>query len=257
MEALTITEEVSARGIANLTLTRPEKGNALDHNTLAQLADALQRIERDAHIRVLVLRGAGKHFCSGADVSADIKSRGETSDASLSQVCARLDAFPKPTIAVVHGACIGGGLALAASCDLVFATPDAIFAIPEVRLGFPPVELMPIFLAACGPRFLRRYLLTGSRFAAADALACGMVHAVYDPAAIEAAVAEATEACLQAAPNALAAAKALLARLLREDVPSGELHALHESFVGGEEAREGLASFKEKRRPRWFPPDHG
>src|SRR4051794_17192646 len=115
MEAQTVTEDISPRGVANLTLTRPEKGNALDHATLVQLAGALERIEHDARIRVLVLRGAGKHFCAGADVSADIKPLSGTSNASLSEVCARFDALPKPTIAVVHGACIGGGFALAAS----------------------------------------------------------------------------------------------------------------------------------------------
>lgn len=254
MTTTPLLEDKNPRGVFTLTLSRPDKGNALDRATLERLAAALARAEQDQAIRLVILRGAGKHFCSGADVSAGIRQNNATAETSVGGVCARLNSLPKPTIAVVHGACIGGGVALAACCDTVLATPDAFFAIPETRLGFPPAELMPFFLAACGVRFLRRHLLAGNRFTGAEARQGGLVHGVHETGAIDAVLAETVEAYLHAAPGAVAAAKSLLERFGREAVTPEELHRLHDASAAGAEAREGLASFKEKRRPHWYPP---
>ncbi|AXK80724.1 hypothetical protein DW352_09510 [Pseudolabrys taiwanensis] len=242
--------EQSSRGIVGLTLARPDKGNALDAEMLAQLLTTFDRLDADPGARVLVIRGEGKHWCSGADVSGGV---GDSHDVSIVDVCTRLNVLTKPTVAVVHGACIGAGLALAASCDVLLATPEAFFAIPEVRLGFPPVELMPVFVPAFGARFLRRYLLSGERFAADVALRVGFAHAVHPATAMAAAVDETADAFLRAAPGALANGKKLLRRFAAGE-QAEDLHDLHARWIAGEEAREGLASFKEKRHPGWYLP---
>jgi methylglutaconyl-CoA hydratase len=247
----------AVRGAVTVTLNRPDKGNALDRGTLALLIAALDRLDADASARVVVLRGEGRHFCSGVDVGADLA--GDTAaairhDATIERACHRLNSFSKPTIAMVHGACIGGGLGLACCCDVVLATPDAFFAIPEVRLGFPPAELMPIFLTAFGPRFLRRYLLAGDRFGAEQAKIAGLVLGIHAAAEMDAALGKITTAFLGAGPLAVANAKALLLRLSAGDITE-DLHGLHARWIASEEAREGLASFREKRHPSWHLPE--
>jgi methylglutaconyl-CoA hydratase len=245
------------RGVATVTLNDPDKGNALDRATLTLLIAALDQLDAGASVRVVVLRGEGKHFCSGADVRADLG--GDTpavirSDATIDNACHRLNSFSKPTVAIVHGACIGGGLGLATCCDVVLATPDAFFAIPEVRLGFPPAALMPFFLAAFGPRFLRRYLLAGDRFGAEQAQLAGIVHGIHAAEDIDAALGKITTAFLGAGPSAVANAKALLLKLSAGNTTE-DLHGLHARWIASEEAREGIASFKEKRHPSWHLPD--
>lgn len=237
-----------ARGIVTVTLNRPDKGNALNGDMLVALNEASDRFERDDSVRVIILRGNGKHFCAGADVAGGI----EDSPVSIVEVCERLDRLGKPTIAAIHGACIGGGVALAASCDAVLATPAAFFAIPEVKLGFPPAELMPLFLRALGPRRLRRYCLAGDRFDAQAAHEAGLVHAVHDEAQIESAVGKLADAFLQAAPGAVRTAKTLLRQLAAG--AAVDLHAVHAQAIAGDEAREGVASFRERRHPRWYLP---
>lgn len=243
--------EQNSRGIVSMTLARPDKGNALDIEMLTLLQSTFDRVEADPDARALIIRGEGKHWCSGADVSGGIGDKAH--GVSIVDVCARLHALSKPTVAVVHGACIGAGLAFAASCDVLLATPEAFFAIPEVRLGFPPVELMPVFLPALGPRFLRRYLLSGERFSADIALRGGFAHAVHEAGAMEAAVDTTADAFLRAAPGAFANGKKLL-RQFAAGEQTNDLHSLHARWIAGEEAREGLASFKEKRHPGWYLP---
>jgi len=252
--------DVNRRGVATLTLSRPDKGNALDGEMLTDMVATLRRINDDPHVRVLVLRGSGRHFCTGADVG-EIKSHDDagpdTGGVSIATVCDVLNLCAKPTVAVVHGACLGGGLAIAACCDAVIASPDAFFAIPEVRLGFAPTLLMPFFLAACGPRFLRRYLLSGERFDAKRAAQIGLVHDVLDPADFDAALADLVESFLLAGPIAVANAKSALLAVGTAAEPASsradaEAGSRRQAMI--DEAQEGAASFREKRRPTWYPP---
>jgi methylglutaconyl-CoA hydratase len=241
---------VSPRGIASLTLSRPEKGNALDAEMLERMASALERMSDDAQVRVIVLRGEGRHFCTGADI-AGIKIADEANPerVSIASICARLDSCPKPTIAVVHGGCLGGGLAIAACCDAVLAETGAFFAIPEVRLGFAPTALMSFFLAACGPRFLRRYLLTGERFDAKCAAQIGLISEVREAPDLEAALADLVESFLLAGPAAVSIAKSALRGA---NVTKAQSATSRQAMI--EEAKEGAASFREKRHPSWYPP---
>src|SRR5712691_7648548 len=156
-------ENVDARGVATLTLNRPDKGNAYNQALLDALDIALERLAADAAVRILVLRGAGRHFCAGADIGGQGAGLPEPR-VTLPGFCRVLDEFPRPVIALIHGGCIGGGLAFAACCDVAIAAREAFFSLPEVRLGFAPVPLTPFLLRAIPPRSLRRYLISGERF---------------------------------------------------------------------------------------------
>jgi methylglutaconyl-CoA hydratase len=239
-----------ARGIVTVTLNRPEKSNALDEEMLAALKEGCEQWDSSAKVRLIVIRATGRHFCSGADVIGAGQNGGAQ---IIPELCDRIDRVGKPTVAVIQGACIGAGLALAASCDTVLATPDAFFAIPEVRLGFPPAELTPTFVKTFGLRFLRHYLLSGERFDATVAARSGLVHRICPEAEMGSAVAAVTDAFLRAAPTALREAKtALLA--LAANMPDIDLHVVHTRAIASDEAREGLASFKDRRHPRWYLP---
>lgn len=246
-------ENVDRRGVATLTLNRPEKGNAYNQELLETLDAALARYAADSNVRALVLRGTGKHFCAGHDIGQGASP--DEPKVTLPGFCRALDEFPKPTIALIHGGCIGGGLAFVACCDVAIAAREAFFSLPEVRLGFAPVPLTPFLLRAISPRSLRRYLLSGERFTAETALRIGLLHEVADAAALDQALDKVVTGFLEAGPQAAASAKRALRK--QSGAISDELLAqLQAEFRGGaesEEAHEGRAAFREKRKPRWVP----
>src|SRR6202034_1456352 len=150
--------EVSARGVATITLNRPERSNAFDQGMLNILAQQFAERAADAATRIVVLRGAGKHFCGGADlVARGMEPAPAARQFSLVDALAALDRLPKPTVAVVHGAAVGGGAALAACCDIVLAADGPFFSIPEVRVGMAPLGVAPFLIRAVGHRRLRRF----------------------------------------------------------------------------------------------------
>ncbi len=248
-----------AQGVATITLNRPERGNAYDDVMLRELADAFAALGAEPDVRVVVVKAAGKHFCVGADIAWHRSNQDEEAVASgpkLIDVLLALDSCPKPTIAVLGGAAVGGGLALAACCDVALAAEGAFFSIPEVRIGLVPGPLVPIFLRAMGYRAFRRYGLTGERFAAEEARRLGVVHQVCPPDAIEAELARVVDALVLGAPGAIAALKAISARLAAPAITDAVLKDLAEGARGmltTREAREGVLSFLEKRKPDWVP----
>ena len=247
--------ETDARGVTNLTLNRPDRGNAYDQPLLEALTAEFARLGADAGVRVIVLRGAGRHFCAGADIGGHDSASSAAGRATLPGLCYAIDTTPKPVVAVVHGACIGGGFAFAACCDVVIAARDAIFSLPEVRLGFAPGPLVPFLLRAVAPRSLRRYLLSGERFGPDEALRIGLVHALCEPAELDAAADRMIDELLRAGPNAAASAKRTLRRLGNAATPEliAELQAEFQVGFNSAEAQEGRASFREKRKPGWAP----
>ena len=248
----TLLTSVSARGVATLTFNRPDRANSYDAAMLDALADGFASLGRDAAVRVIVLRGAGKHFSAGAAIGEGGKPR-----RAIGEVCAMIDATAKPTVAVAQGACIGGALAIASSCDVVVASRDAFFAIPEVRLGFAPGPLLGAFARGLGHRALRRYLLSGERFSAEEGHRLGLVHRLCDAQELDGAVDELIDALLLGAPAAAAKAKQLLRRHAPPALSPDELRELqcaHEAMADSDEAAEGRAAFKEKRKPGWYPP---
>lgn len=243
------------RGIVTLFLQRPERGNALTQSMLNTLAAQLDSLAADNDSRVIVLRSAGKHFCTGVDMGP----RAERSplDVSLAQMLDKLDHLPKPVIALVQGGCVGGGLALAACADAVIAHDDAFFAVPELRLGMAPsAELAALFMRAIGAQALRRYGLTGERFDAGAAQRFGLVHDIASAVDIGATLARVSDAYLLGAPLALAHFKAVIG-LADKDTRTTFLASAGQAAIGFDrhgEAGEGVAAFREKRKPAWYRP---
>ncbi len=252
---------MDARGVAEVTLNRPERGNAYDGTLLGALAAGLEALKQREDVRAIVIRGAGTHFQAGADLEWLARMArapaGEAYAASMAtaRTMAMLNAFPRPTLAVIHGACLGGGSGLACAVDVALATPGAIFGLTEVRVGVTPTPIAAEMVQAMGLRHARRYALTGERFDAAEALRIGLVHEVVAEERLEARLGEILDAILLSAPGAVAATKrAILAAsgfLLDETAMAGLAEASWRQRASAE-GREGLAAFREKRRPAWY-----
>jgi methylglutaconyl-CoA hydratase len=250
----TIAVEVSSRRIATVLLNRPDRGNALSRAMLGELAAALTRLAADDRARLVVLRGSGRHFCAGADL-ADRGADGAAAPlgAALLDMLTSLENLAKPTITAVAGGAIGAGAAIAACCDVVVATEAAFFSIPEVRIGMAPVRLAPMFIRAIGQRNFRRYGLSGERIGAAEALRIGLVRQVCPAPALDAAVGEIADALHHGAPGAIRELKAACARLATPPWPAEISHGAPTRTAESE----GIAAFREKRKPSWYPPGEG
>jgi methylglutaconyl-CoA hydratase len=247
----TITCELSKRGVATITLNRPDRGNAFNQTMLNELGAQLAEFASDESARVIVLRGRGKHFCTGADVTGRGGADAPPVQFSLHQILAVLDAQPQPTLAVVQGAAAGGGAALGACCDIVVAAEQAFFSIPEVRLGMAPVRLAPFLIRAMGHRSFRRYGLSGERISALEALRIGLAHAVCGAADLDGQAAEIIDALLHGAPGAMRELKRAAAAMAMPASPAST--SPDHDPVKSAEAVEGIASFREKRKPNWYP----
>jgi methylglutaconyl-CoA hydratase len=245
---------------ATLWLNRPERHNAFDDALIAELSAALEKLAADSAIRVVLLAGRGKSFSAGADLAWMKRMAGYTAaeneaDAlKMAEMLNRLDSFPKPTIALVQGAAMGGGVGLVAACDIAIAAEDAQFAFSEARLGLTPATISPYVIAAIGPRAARRYFLTAERFGARQALHLGLVSAVVPAADLAGEASKLADILSQNSPGAMAEAKRLIA-----DVTGRPIDASLRSETAGRiarqrasvEGREGVAAFLEKRKPSW------
>ena len=246
---------------ATLWLNRPERHNAFDDALIAELSAALAALAADSAIRVVLLAGRGKSFSAGADLAWMKRMAGYTAaeneaDAQkMAEMLHRLDSLPKPTIALVQGAAMGGGVGLVAACDIAIAAEDAQFAFSEVRLGLTPATISPYVIAAIGPRAARRYFLTAERFDARQALwGWGWSAAVVPAADLATEASRLADILCQNGPAAMAEAKRLIA-----DVTGRPIDAALRTETAGRiarqrasaEGREGVAAFLEKRKPGW------
>lgn len=256
--------EVDARGVAAVTLNRPHVNNAYDAELLQGVLGALDALAQNGALRVVVLRGAGKHFQAGADLGwlGEVAQRPAAENIEASRITAeavhRLNMAPVPTVALVQGACFGGGTGIVAACDVAIAADDAQFAIAETRWGLTPSIIIPQLNDAIGVRQVRRYALTGERFGAAEARRIGLVHEVVPRAELEHAGARVVDQLLQNAPQANAETKAIALAHAWGDVSTRTLERLIEHHARrrrSDEAREGLASFREKRPAAWYRPN--
>jgi methylglutaconyl-CoA hydratase len=251
---------VDGRGIATATLNRPEVGNAYNEALLKALIAGLETLARDPHLRALVVRGAGRHFAAGADIAwlSEVAGyppeRAYECSYATTLAMARLNEFPRPSFAVIQGACFGGGFGIACCVDVALATPAAQFGITEVRVGVAPTPISTHMVNAIGLRQTRRYALTGERFGAEEALRIGLVHEVLPAEAIEARLAAILDETLLSSPAAVALTKRsfLAANGLALDERAMQMLS-HEGWTirATAEAREGLAAFRGKRRPSW------
>jgi methylglutaconyl-CoA hydratase len=252
--------DIDARGVATLVLNRPAVNNAYDDELIAGLIAALDELERCDELRAVVLKGNGRHFQAGADLTwiNAVRQLSPEDNLSASRATAvavqRLNRAPVPTIALVHGGCFGGGTGIIAACDVVIAATDAIFSIAEVRFGLTAAIIVPQLVDAIGVRQLRRYALTGERFDAAQAQRIGLVHEVVPPSELESAGARLLGHLLENGPSALAQTKAHTLACACADLNAMQFDALIESHAQkrqSAEAAEGLASFAQKRAARW------
>jgi len=250
-------------GVATVTLNRPEIHNAFDETLIAKLTQTFVALDDDRNVRVVVLAGAGRSFCAGADLNwmkrmASFSDEENLHDATaLAAMLRALHALSKPTIARVHGAAYGGGVGLIAAADIAIAVPEATFALTEAKLGLIPATIGPYVIEAIGARQARRYFLTAERFGAADALRMGLVHEVVALSQIDARIAEFIASLRTAGPSAQLECKALIRgvahRPIDADVISGT--AGHIAAVrASAEGKEGVAAFLAKRRPAWLDP---
>jgi methylglutaconyl-CoA hydratase len=202
-------------GVLTLTLSRPEKRNALSSTVIERLLQELERADLDAAVRVVLLRGAGKDFCAGADLdellaSAELDPEvNERAALRLGTVFTRIRALPKPVIAVVHGRALAGGAGLATACDIVLAAESAAFGYPEIRRGFVPAMVMAILRRLVGEKRAFELVTSGRSVGAREALELGLVSRVISDAKLEAAVAEVTTALLAQSATAFALTKRL------------------------------------------------
>jgi methylglutaconyl-CoA hydratase len=257
---------VDARGVATATLNRPKVGNAYNADLLRALVDGLASLAADPKVRALVIRGAGKHFQAGADINwlneaTDYPPQQNYEASVLTTNAMRgLNEFPKPTIALIHGGCFGGGVGIACCVDVAFCTPDAIFGISEVRVGVSPTPISTYMIGAIGLRQTRRYALTGERFGAEEACRIGLVHEVVAADAMEAKLAAVLDACFLSAPGAMAVTKDSFLGANNLKLSDREVALLaHEGWMQrhSAEGHEGTSAFREKRTPAWYIPAKG
>ena len=252
---------IDSRGIAEVVLNRPERNNAYNGAMIAELINSLTSLYNNNDVKVVLIKGNGKHFQGGADLEW-LKEIGKLNKEENIEVSRRtasaikgLTEFPKPTIAMIHGGCFGGGTGIAAAADIVVASEDAIFSIAEARWGVMAGIIIPHLNASIGVRNVRRYALTCERFDANEAKNIGLVHQICKTGELNNTVKPIIESLLMCAPIALEMTKkrALIeSGLILSDDKFEELVLEHSQKRMTSEATEGLNSFLEKRFASWY-----
>ena len=252
---------IDSRGIAEVILNRPERNNAYNGTMIDELIESFTSLHNNDDVRVVLIRGNGKHFQGGADLEwlKEIGKLNKEENIEVSRKTASaikgLTEFPKPTIAMIHGGCFGGGTGIAAAADIVVASEDAIFSIAEARWGVMAGIIIPHLNASIGVRNVRRYALTCERFDAHEAKNIGLVHQICKTGELNDAVKSIIESLLMCAPIALEMTKkrALIeSGLILSDDKFEELILEHSQKRMTSEATEGLNSFLEKRVASWY-----
>ena len=252
---------IDSRGIAEVVLNRPERNNAYNGAMIAELINSFTSLYNNNDVKVVLIKGNGKHFQGGADLEW-LKEIGKLNKEENIEVSRRtasaikgLTEFPKPTIAMIHGGCFGGGTGIAAAADIVVASEDAIFSIAEARWGVMAGIIIPHLNASIGVNNVRRYALTCERFDANEAKNIGLVHQICKTGELNNTVKPIIESLLMCAPVALEMTKkrALIeSGLILSDVKFEELVLEHSQKRMTSEATEGLNSFLEKRFASWY-----
>ena len=246
-------------GVCRISLNRPERHNAFNQKLLEELVEVFKRVADDEKIRAVLLKGEGKSFSAGADLDW-MKAQGEASfedncasGAEMVELFAAIDQCPKPVVALVHGAALGGGSGLVASVDIAVAGPKALFGFTEVRLGLVPAVICPFVVRRLGYSMARAKFMTGDRFRAEEAYRIGMVHYLAeDP---ERKVEELLQSILSGATASQTATKELMRKAwdLAPDEYAQETAKATAVARASTEGGEGLAAFLEKRKPNWHP----
>jgi methylglutaconyl-CoA hydratase len=255
----TIRIETDARGVATLSLARPDKHNALSQTMMEELTEAAGRLGADPAVRVVVLAAEGASFCAGGDLGwmkaqmgADAETR-RNGARLLAGMLSALNTLPKPLIGRVHGNAFGGGVGMMSVCDIAIAATDAKFGLTEVRLGLIPATIGPYVVARMGEDKARRVFFSARIFGADEAVTLNLAARAVSPGDLDAAIEAEVAPFLQAAPGAVAAAKAQC-RALGPRIDMAAIEDSIERLVAvweGDEAPEGIAAFFDKRKPNW------
>jgi methylglutaconyl-CoA hydratase len=245
---------IDDQNVARLTLNRPEVHNAFDNEMIEKLIEYFRKLQEMPSVRALVIRGNGKSFCAGADLSWIKRSfQGESADSfenarNLSMMLYSLDNLLIPTFSYIHGVVMGGGIGIAACSDIVFSDSETVFSFPETKLGFAPAIVSPFVLRAIGSRYARRYFLTGEPFNALEAHHMGLVHKIVDEDSANAEIEGIVARILENGQHAVVQAKKLIQKLTGEITESTRLMTIEliDALCRTEEGQQRVAAFLEK-----------
>ncbi len=260
MTESTLKIAIDGRGVATVTMNRPEKHNAFDDGVIAELTAAFASLAAKPEVRLMVLAAEGKSFSAGADLGwmkrmAGYSYEDNLRDAGgLAQMLFTLDTLPMPTIARVQGAAFGGAVGLVSCCDVAIGSPRASFCLSEVKIGLIPATISPYVVAAMGQRAARRYSISAERFSAETAAQLGLLSEVVAEEELDAAVENMIEALLGNSPAAMQAAKRLIADVSKRPIDDALIAGTSERIARirvSDEGQEGLGAFLEKRTPAW------
>ena len=254
-------ETTQQGAVLTLTLSRPDIRNAFNDEVIAEITAAFQDAASRAEVRAVVLAAQGPAFCAGADLNwmrrmADYSRAENLADAgALAEMLRVMYECPKPTIARIQGDVYAGGMGLVAACDMAVSVDTANFCLSEVKLGLIPATISPYVIRAMGARAAHRYFLTAERFDAQEALRIGFVHAVVNADALDAKVAEMTNALVSASPNAVRSCKTLVQEVAGRAIEAALIARTVEGIADirtSSEGREGVQAFLQKRKPSWL-----
>ena len=252
--------EIDERKVASIILNRPEVNNAYDGDLIQWMLATMDTLTKVSGLRAVVIKGKGKHFQAGADLNWINAVRTSSPEENIrasratAEAVQRLNLAPLPTVALVQGACFGGGTGILAACDVVIAADNAIFSIAEVRWGLTAAIIIPQLNDAISVRQVRRYALTGERFGAEEARRIGLVHEVVPLAELEVAGTRIVDQLLQNGPGAISQTKSLAIESAWGNLDEAAFNRLIKIHAGkrqSAEAAEGLSSFAEKRAALW------
>ena len=248
------------KGVARVTLNRPEVRNAFDDALIARLAEIFRELDADSATRVVLLAGNGTAFCAGADLNWMKRMAGYSYEenvrdaAALAGMLAALDRMAKPTIARVHGPAFAGGTGLVAACDIAIGTPQAKFCFSEAKLGLSPATISPYVIRAIGERAARRYFLSAEIFAAEEAYRIGLLSGLVPDAELDSSIEQLLSHLLAGGAAAHAKIKDLVGAVAGhpvDDALKADTARRIAEIRASPEGREGVASFLEKRKPSW------
>lgn len=253
--------DIDQRGVATLTLNRPELHNAFNDELIAELTKCLTDLENNKNVRLLILTGEGKSFCAGADLNwmkrmKDYSHEENVADSQkLAELFTVLNNFSRPTIGKINGSALGGGAGLVACCDYVVAVESAIIAFTEVRLGLLPAVISPFVIAKIGESHARATFLSGAKINMSRAFVMGLVHAVTTTELLDAEIEKTVGEFLLAGPQAAVTAKKLVSTVVRfdsiEDARDYTCKMISKARVS-EEGQEGMSALLEKRKASWY-----
>lgn len=253
--------DIDQRGVATLSLNRPELHNAFNDELIAELTECLEKLNSDKNVRLLVLTGEGKSFCAGADLNwmKRMKDYSHAENIADSQKLAglfqTLNRFSRPVIGKINGSALGGGAGLVACCDYVLAVDTAIIAFTEVRLGLVPAVISPFVIAKIGESHARASFLSGAKINMSRAFVMGLVHQVTTAELLDIEIEKVISDFLLAGPEATVKAKELIHTVVRKTSVEEARDYTCEMIAkarAGQEGQEGMSALLEKRKASWY-----